>query len=83
MKETTMTDTTTQAQAIEQMKQWSQDNYTNGADTMAECWSTSDYAELFTDHEGNPRTAAQAWDTLKSLATVYAERQADARNSVF
>lgn len=78
-----MTDTTTQAQTIEQMQQWAIDNYTNGADTMAECWGLDEYASLFTDHEGNPRTAAQAWATLRALADVHAERQADARNSAF
>jgi hypothetical protein len=74
-----MTDTAT----IEAMQQWCLDNYTNGADTMVECWSTSDYADLFTDHEGNPRTTAQAWATLRALADVHAEHQADARNSAF
>jgi hypothetical protein len=78
-----MTDTTTQAETIEAMKQWAIDNYTNGADTMVECWSTSDYADLFTDIDGQPQTAAEAWATLRSLADVYEERQADARNSAF
>lgn len=73
----------TQAQTIEAMKAWSLENYDQGADTMAECWSTSDYAELFTDMDGQPRTEAQAWQTLKQLAAVYAERQADARHSAF
>ena len=77
-----MTDTT-QAETIEAMKRWSLENYTNGADTMAECWSTSDYADLFTDIDGQPQTAAQAWAMLKRLADVYAERQSDARHSAF
>jgi hypothetical protein len=73
----------TQAETIEAMKQWALDNYSNGADTMAECWGTSDYADLFTDIDGHPRTAAEAWATLRSLADVYSERQADARHSAF
>ena len=75
--------TDTQAHTIEQMQQWCMDNYDKGADTMAECWGPSDYAELFTDSEGNPQTAAQAWDLLHRLAAIYSERQADARNSAF
>jgi hypothetical protein len=50
---------------------------------MAECWSDSDYLELFTGHDGKPLTDRQAWATLKSVAAVYEDRQADARNSVF
>ena len=73
----------TNEQTIEAMKAWCLDNYDKGADTMFECWGTSDYAELFTDHEGKPRTTKQAWATLKSLADVYADQQADARNSAF
>jgi len=73
----------TQAETIEAMQQWCLDNYTKGADTMAECWSTSDFADLFTDSDGKPKTTAQAWRMLKSIADVYAERQADARNSAF
>ena len=73
----------THTATIEAMKQWAMDNYSNGADTMAECWGTSDYAELFTDSDGNPKTAAEAWDMLRRLADVYSERQADARNSAF
>lgn len=74
-----MTDTT-QAQTIEQMKQWAIDNYTNGADTMAECWGTSDYADLIAECDND---TAKAWGMLRRLADVYSERQADARNSAF
>lgn len=70
----------TQAQTIEAMKAWSLDNYDKGADTMAECWTTEDYAELITDCNND---TAKAWDMLRRLADVYAERQADARNSAF
>jgi len=60
------------------MKAWCLDNYENGADTMAECWGDSDYEALFTT-DTEPRTIAEAWETLKAVASVYRERQADAR----
>ena len=28
---------------IEAMKQWCMENYSNGADTMADCWEDQDY----------------------------------------
>lgn len=68
---------------IQAMKQWCEENYENGADTMVECWSDTDYEELFTTHDGQPRTTEQAWESLKAVASVYADRQADARNSAF
>ena len=68
---------------IELMKQWCIDHYEQGADTMVECWSDTDYANLFVDCDGNPRTIKQAWESLKDVAEVYADRQADARNSAF
>jgi hypothetical protein len=67
---------------IQAMKQWCMDNYDNGADTMVECWGDSNYADLFT-FEGEPRTALEAWETLKTIAAVYKDRQADAENSAF
>jgi len=70
-------------EVIEQMKQWCLDNYENGADTMVECWADEDYARLFTNHDGKPLSAKAAWKTLKDVAAVYADRQADARNSAF
>ena len=68
---------------IQAMKKWCEENYENGADTMVECWSDTDYAELFTTHDGQPRTIEQAWDSLRAVASVYADQQADARNSAF
>lgn len=72
----------THTATIQAMKQWCEDNYENGADTMVECWDDSDYAELFA-FEGKPKTDAQAWATLHAIADVYADRQADSRNSAF
>lgn len=68
---------------IKKMKEWCLDNYSQGADVMVECWSDSDYMNLFEDIDGAQLSVAQAWDTLKSVAAVYADRQADARNSQF
>lgn len=62
-------------EVIKEMKSWCLENYENGADTMVECWDEEDYANLITE---SPSTE-QAWDTLKSVASVYRERQADAR----
>jgi hypothetical protein len=45
---------------------------------MVECWADEDYAKLFTNHEGKPLGKRAAWRTLKDVAEVYAERQADA-----
>ena len=69
--------------AIEAMKKWCEDNYSNGADTMVECWGDEDYANLFASYDGTPRTTKEAWETLKSVAAVYQDQQADARNSAF
>ena len=72
----------TQAETIQAMKDWCMENYSQGADVMVECWSTEDYAALFS-FEGKDKTDAQAWNTLKAIADVYADQQADARNSAF
>lgn len=68
---------------IELMKKWCEEHYEDGADTMVECWSDEDYADLFTSHDGKPRTTDEAWNSLKAIASVYADQQADARNSAF
>jgi hypothetical protein len=68
---------------IEAMKAWCSENYAKGADTMVECWGDADYAELFVSHNGTPLPSHEAWSTLKAIAAVYQDRQADARNSAF
>jgi hypothetical protein len=68
---------TTVAAEVEKMKAWCLDNYENGADTMVECWGDEDYANLFVTDTAF-RTVAEAWETLKAVASVYRERQADA-----
>ena len=61
------------------MRQWCLDHYSEGGDTMVECWEHAQYAALFDDNA----TDAQAWNTLKAIASVYAERQSDAISSAF
>ena len=63
---------------IESMKQWCLDNYDNGADTMVECWEDEDYEDLFTGEYASGKIA-DAWDTLKKIASIYEDRQADAK----
>ena len=70
----------TEDQKIENLRLWASDNYENGADTFVECWGTSDYRRSLADHGGNYR---QTLATLKRVAAVYRERQADARNSAW
>lgn len=72
----------THTATIQAMKQWCEDNYDKGADTMVECWDSSDFEALF-EFEGKAETDAQAWATLRAIADVYADQQADARNSAF
>ena len=62
------------AQLIMDMKVWCLENYYNGADTMVECWEDSDYDDLIS-RSGSDE---DAWEVLKRVASIYAERQADA-----
>lgn len=67
-----MTPEQTQAEIV-LMRRWCEENYSNGADTMVECWGDADYEELL-----QGKTKRAAWQLLKRLAGVYRERQADA-----
>lgn len=58
---------------IEAMKRWCEENYSNGADTMVECWGDAEYEKLL-----QGRTKRAAWQLLKNIVSVYSERQADA-----
>ena len=60
---------------IEEAKAWALENYEKGADTFVECYSTSDWEE----HLREAGSEKAAWKMLKRLASVYRERQADAR----
>lgn len=75
-----MTDTTgaskmERAEVIKNMKAWCLENYENGADTMVECWDDQDYDDMI-ERAGSDEVA---WEDLKAVASVYADRQADAR----
>lgn len=61
---------------IAQAKAWALENYTNGADTLVECWDTSDYQKAWDDCAG---VEHDAWDLLKTLCSIWSEQQADAR----
>lgn len=65
------------AETIAEMKAWCLENYENGADTMVECWDTSDYVDNIERCGGD---VEEAWKVLKAVAGVYADRQADARH---
>ena len=64
---------------VVKMRDWCEANYNNGADTMIECWTQEDYERLFVSSGGQPLSKREAWQTLKDVASVYRERQADAR----
>lgn len=63
------------AEVIKNMKAWCLENYENGADTMVECWADQDYDDMI-ERAGSDEVA---WEDLKAVASVYADRQADAR----
>lgn len=63
------------AEVIKNMKAWCLENYENGADTMVECWDDQDYDDMI-ERAGSDEVA---WEDLKAVASVYADRQADAR----
>ena len=70
----------TQDEKIAKLKSWCEANYTNGADTMVECWDAKDYADSLARHDGSYR---ETLATLKAVASVYLDRQANARNERF
>jgi hypothetical protein len=58
------------------LKKWAMDNYENGADTFIETYSDEDYALMLDDHHGSVKDTL---DTMERMASVWSERQADAR----
>ena len=63
---------------IAALKAWAVANYENGADTFVECWDRNDYVRSLERHGGD---LAATQKTHEAVASVYLERQADARNS--
>lgn len=57
------------------LKQWCLDNYTNGADTMVECWEDADFHDLLVE---NDFSVEKSLEVLARVASVYRDQQADA-----
>lgn len=58
-----------------------------GWDVLVECWTTADFTEHWDSMvqygETRPATVLQALASVSSLVDIWADRQADARNSAF
>lgn len=72
LREREMTD----REKIDHLKSWAMANYENGADTFVECWDDAEYQRTLDSAGGSVRKALK---TLRDVAGVYRERQADAR----
>lgn len=67
---------------IERVKQHALDHYENGGwDVIVECWTDEELAQLLADY--NATTFEAALNALGPIVDVWADRQADARNSAF
>ena len=53
----------------------------DGWDVIVECYSPKDLAEHF--EHCNVTIEEDAWETARTMISVYSDRLADARNSVF
>lgn len=69
-------------QLIEAVKKHAYENYENGGwDVIVECWTDDEIEErLIEDGAGSVEDAIKSFMVL---AEIWAERQADARNSAF
>lgn len=64
---------------VEFIKQYALDHYNDGGwDVVVECWSDKDIADVLAGID----TEADALDAFR-FVEVWADRQADARNSAF
>lgn len=78
-------DTATLAEAVlaEALKRYDQ----GGWDVLVECWTTEEFERFWADGEqfGTPRptTVAEAITSVEGVVSVWADQQADARNSAF
>ena len=59
---------------VQVLKDWCVAHYDQGADTMVECWDTDNYVALILQEH----TLDACIEALKTMAGIYAERQADA-----
>lgn len=64
---------------VEQVKQYAMDHYTDGWDVVAECYDDPKIAEMI----GRATTLEEAIHELTPFVEIWADREADARNSVF
>jgi len=63
------------AAKIQAMKDWAVANYNKGADTIVECWDTAEHERVLAQEGGS---LPKAIKFMKRLASIWAERQADA-----
>lgn len=65
---------------VAQVRQHAEDHYTDGGwDVIVECFTDEELAELI----GEAATFEEALATVSVPVSVWADRQADARNSAF
>lgn len=70
----------TKEDLIQQIKRHAEDHYTEGGwDVIVECWDDEQIANQI----GRCTTVEGAIKKFKDVVSVYADRQADAINSVF
>lgn len=71
---------TTKQELVEAVKKYALDNYNAGGwDVIVECWSDAEIEETI----GAARTPAGAIKKVAVIVEIYADREADARNSAF
>lgn len=54
-----------------------------GWDVLVECWTAEEYDSYWRELPKYPATAEEAIASVGGLVSVWADRQADARNSAF
>jgi hypothetical protein len=67
---------------IDAVKKHANEHYEDGGwDVLVECWSDKDILNHLNTY--GARTEKQAVESFKTVVSVWADRQADARNSAF
>jgi hypothetical protein len=66
----------TREQKIALFEKWAIKHYNNGADTIIECWEEEDFNALLQTHYNSVMASMRL---LRRLASVYRDRQADAK----
>jgi len=72
-------------QAVEAVKKHALEHYEDGGwDVIVECWEDEQIESYLYDTDSGPATEEEAIDMFaKGVVAVWADRQADARNSAF